>query len=126
MFLSIGPKKTKVITTIKKAEGREVIISSFCTASSTSISGFTLPKRMMAKVASKIKMDHSKRCSLWGCFALIRKHAQDKYHRIHQGDQKNNTGEQEEDSLGQEKQYVLSKKVAREVLIFGSGVRVPL
>ena len=65
--LPLNPlKNTAAMNTIKKANGREVMMSSFWTAVSTSMSGLALPNRISAKVANKIKMDQMSRCFFWG------------------------------------------------------------
>ena len=59
-------KKMTIMTRIKKANGKDVIISNFDTVPNTSISGFTLPSSTNAMVANNIKTDHITRCFLFG------------------------------------------------------------
>ena len=56
------------INTIKKANGNDVIISSFWAATNISTSGLALPNRIRAIVAKKINNDQIKRCFLLGSF----------------------------------------------------------
>ena len=61
-------RKMTVMATIKKANGNEVMISSFCTAINTSTSGLAFPKSIMANAPKRMKMDHRRRCILLGSF----------------------------------------------------------
>jgi len=58
----ISHKNTPTITTINKANGREVIINSFCNAIKTLISGRALPNTIMAIANSAIPTDQINRC----------------------------------------------------------------
>ncbi len=59
-------KNTTNINTIKSTTGREATISSFCTATKTSMSDLVYPKSMRARVVKSTKTDHTKRCFLAG------------------------------------------------------------
>ncbi len=60
--------KIALITNMNRAKGNEVMIRSFCTAVSTSISGLASPKSKSAIVANSIKTDQTSRCFLFGSF----------------------------------------------------------